>query len=303
MTGEQPGPRPYVDRPVTDGVAAAQAAASAASGWGLPEPTLLRVGMNAIFRCGDVVLRVAAPTAPASLSLELAALLERTGVAVPSPRRAEVHVAGDLAVTAWGHLDESDAPVDWREVGADVQRVHGLAREELPPGLPTPSPVHFAWWDFERLLVDVGSRLDAPARRGIEAALERHRGWDEFGPEDVVVCHGDVHPGNVIQTADGPVLIDWDLLCLAPAGWDHAPLMTWSARWGGAAGMYESFAEGYGASLRNDRWAEPFAELRLVAATLMRVKASLRDESAWHEADRRLALWRGDADAPVWRAI
>ena len=39
-------------------------------------------------------------------------------------------------------------------------------------------------------------------------------------------------------------------------------------------GEYEEFASGYGASLRGDPAAEAFAELRLVAATLMRVKAA-----------------------------
>ena len=59
-----------------------------------------------------------------------------------------------------------------------------------------------------------------------------------------MVCHGDVHPGNVIQSADGPVLLDWDLLCRGPAAWDHAPLMTWTERWGGEPGIYEAFADG-----------------------------------------------------------
>ena len=104
------------------------------------------------------------------------------------------------------------------------------------------------------------------------------------------------------MTADGPVLIDWDLLCLAPAGWDHAPLMTWTERWGGDPGVYEAFADGTGGSLRGDRHAEAFAELRLVAATLMRVKAALDDPAARSEADRRLAHWRGVEDAPTWRA-
>ena len=49
-----------------------------------------------------------------------------------------------------------------------------------------------------------------------------------------VACHGDVHPGNVLPTAEGPVLIDWDLRCRAPIGWDHCALMTWAERWDGA---------------------------------------------------------------------
>ena len=36
------------------------------------------------------------------------------------------------------------------------------------------------------------------------------------------LCHGDLHPGNVIMTADGPRLIDWTGAMRAAAGLDLA---------------------------------------------------------------------------------
>lgn len=36
-------------------------------------------------------------------------------------------------------------------------------------------------------------------------------------PTGVVVTHGEPHPGNVIGTTRGPVLVDWDTIALAPA--------------------------------------------------------------------------------------
>ena len=50
---------------------------------------------------------------------------------------------------------------------------------------------------------------------GILALIER------LAPGDGL-CHGDVHPGNVIMTADGPRLIDWGGATRAPAGLDLA---------------------------------------------------------------------------------
>jgi len=35
------------------------------------------------------------------------------------------------------------------------------------------------------------------------------------------LCHGDIHPNNVIVTADGPRLIDWTFSIRAPAALDH----------------------------------------------------------------------------------
>jgi Ser/Thr protein kinase RdoA (MazF antagonist) len=36
------------------------------------------------------------------------------------------------------------------------------------------------------------------------------------------LCHGDIHPLNVIMTAEGPRLIDWTFAIRAPAALDHA---------------------------------------------------------------------------------
>ncbi len=293
-----PDARAYVDRPVTDLVAATHAATTAAGVWQLDPPELMRAGMNAIFACGSVVLRVSAPTAPAEVSLELADFWNGRGVSVPGAVRDDVVRVDGLSVTAWERIRDEGNPIDWRRVGALVRRVHETDPTVLPPSVPLPSPTVFPWWDLELLLERAAPVLDDAARQGLTDAIERHAGWGEFS--DVVVCHGDVHPGNVLMRADGPVLLDWDLLCMAPPGWDHGPMMTWAERWGGQPGEYDAFAAGYGRSLRDDPQAMAIAELRLVAATLMRVAAATTNADARLEAERRLRYWRGDPDAPTW---
>lgn len=295
--------RPYVDRPVDDVDAAAQAAATAAREWDLAERAdvhLLRLGMNAIFAAGGTVLRVSAPTVDAVWSIRLAEMLVDAGLRVPRPLRDVAIHAHGYEVTCWERVETTGVPIDWHEVGRMVRRVHSLDPAQVPPGYPAPSPATFPWWDFDALVAETRGDIAAPALAGLEAAIERWRDWARF--DDAVVCHGDVHPGNVLMAADGPVLIDWDLLCRAPAGWDHAPMMTWGERWGGSGAEYPSLAAGYGCSLRGDRSAEAFAELRLVAATLMRVRAGIGDDAAMTEARRRLRYWAGDPDAPAWRA-
>jgi Phosphotransferase enzyme family len=292
--------RPYVDRPISDAAAAAHAAIVAAEHWRLDGPMLVRIGMNAIFASGGTVMRVGRPTTDAHASIDLARMLLAIGLRVPAPRRDDVVVVGDLSVTCWERLTTSSSPIDWRAVGAMIRRVHRLDEADIPSGYPVPVASSFPWWDFEALLEQTRPLLDDAARRGIEAAIERGTGWQHAG--DHVVCHGDVHPGNIVMTHDGPVLLDWDLLCRAPNGWDHAPMMTWHERWGGKGGEYDEFASGYGASMRADTTAEALAELRLVAATLMRLKAGLTDAAAAAEAERRLRFWRGEPNAPAWHA-
>jgi Ser/Thr protein kinase RdoA (MazF antagonist) len=294
--------RPFVDRPVGDAAPADRAAFVAARRLGLSPPERIRVGMNALYRCGDVVLRVGRTSASPSAGVELAHRLLDAGLPVPTPATDQAVVEGDLAVTAWRRLDPLDAVADWHAIGRIVRRVHALSPSDLPPAYPLPSPTGFPWWQFDEMVRDVGPDIDPPALAGIAAAIERHRDWVELVREHPVVCHGDVHPGNVMMTADGPVLLDWDLMCVAAPGWDHAMLLTVAERWGGDAAVYPAFAAGYGADLRGDPGATAFAALRNVAATLMRVRAGRTDLGARAEAERRLRFWRGDPDAPSWRA-
>lgn len=294
--------RAYVDRRVDDLGAAEHAATVAAEHWGVAQPVLHRVGMNAIFTADDVVLRVGTPSVPATASIELASFLSRRGLRVPAPVRDDVVTYGELSVTAWeriGTIGTTD-PADWAEVGEMVCRVHAIDPADLPPLVPMPHPSALPWWHFDDLLAQAEPVLDESARAGLRAAIERHRGWEQF--EGSVLCHGDVHPGNVVMSRSGPVLLDWDLLCVAPRGWDHGPLLTLHGRWGGPPGVYEAYAEGYGRSFADDPAAVAFAELRLVAATLMRVLASIADPLARPEAELRLRHWRGDPEAPSWNA-
>jgi Ser/Thr protein kinase RdoA (MazF antagonist) len=247
------------------------------------------------------VLRVSRPSAPGEQALWLAGELAAHGVRVPAPARAEAFVHGGLSVVAVERIHPA-GEVDWVAVGAMVARVHQLDPAVVAGRHPLPWCGSFPWWDFTAMLDDVGTSIDAPALGALRGSVERHfpllsATRDTPG----VVCHGDVHPGNVIATADGPVLLDWDLLCRGPIAWDHGPLMTWTDRWGGEAGVYDRFAEGYGVDLRGDPLGEAVAELRLVAATLMRVRAGRVDAAADAEARRRLRWWRGEADAPTWQ--
>jgi len=53
----------------------------------------------------------------------------------------------------------------------------------------------------------IGSKIRLAANR-VDQALLAALG-EIPGPERVVLCHGDLHPGNVILTADGPMVVDW----------------------------------------------------------------------------------------------
>lgn len=295
-----PDDLPFVVRP-PDSAAAGTAASAAAAQWGLPAPQHLRTSMNALFLAGeDVMLRVSHPTAPPSQAVWLMEQLRRRGVRVPRLVRSEPFVEGELAVFALERIQPS-GEVDWAVVGEQVRSVHDWPSDEVRGRYPLPQCDDFPWWNTVAVLAQVEDLLDGSARAGLVAAIAAHGDW-RARVTWRVVCHGDVHPGNIVQSVDGPVLLDWDLACHAPAAWDHAMLMTWSSLWGGESTAYQRFADGYGQSLRDDPLAGSLAVMRNVTATLMRLKAGRSNPAAADEAQRRLQFWRGDPAAPAWIA-
>ncbi|MDO8390166.1 MAG: aminoglycoside phosphotransferase family protein [Actinomycetota bacterium] len=256
--------------------------------------------MSSLYAAGDVAVRVVSGVESASRVLWLAHALTERGVRVAQHVRPPLIVDG---FTAFGLERLSEVGrVDWRTVGEMVRRVHDWPTAEVTPHHAVPNAGEFPWWQAEPVMAEVDDLLDHVARRGLQEAIGHHGGW-RGRTAPLVLCHGDVHPGNVLQTDGGPVLLDWDLLCLAPAAWDHAPLLTWEHRWGGEAGMYQQFAAGYGTDLRDDPLAQSLAVMRNVAATLMRLRAGRDDPAAAEEARRRLAYWRNESQAPQWRAM
>ena len=61
--------------------------------------------MNAIYRSGDVVLRISEPSAPARASLALAERLLATGLRVTRPVRTDTYGSAGLHATAWEYIE------------------------------------------------------------------------------------------------------------------------------------------------------------------------------------------------------
>lgn len=81
-------------------------------------------------------------------------------------------------------------------------------------GTPPPKDVLFLR-DWLAALELSGGMVPRPIAAGILALIERLRPGDGL-------CHGDLHPGNVIMTAEGPRVVDWTGAVRAPAAFDLA---------------------------------------------------------------------------------
>src|SRR4051794_6229689 len=287
----------------------AAAALAAAAGW--PAPELVRVGSNSVFRSGDAIIRVVADDGAASAATyALADWLGAYGVRVARPYPGRLHLECHDSVvrrsaTAWERLEPAAGVADWTAVGAMMRQLPRLDRGSVPPGVTVPSCTSFPWWRFEARLAEVAPLVDPAASAGLTAAVEAHGDWvgRAGDPGAWVLCHGDVHERNVVQTAGGPVVVDWDMLCAGPPGWDHAPLIAMVRHWGVDRAVYDRYAEGYGSDRRDEPLTASLAVLRAVAATLMRVIAEGPGREPDGEASRRLRFWRGDPQAPTWTFV
>lgn len=279
---------------------------------------LLRQSMNAVYQAegssGPVVMRVCRPTTDSSVAIEFAQFLARRGFEVPAPigRRSFRH--DEIEISLWEFIDHDHTQIaDWSVIGTAVKHLHAIDPADVAVFYPLAKATSFPWWDFSKILAELTSTFGA----GDHKILTDR--WQELEPmllaagqvtlgdnniQHGVLCHGDVHPGNVLvhRRTGRPILIDWDLLCVAPAQWDHSALLTWSSRWGGAENIYDEFVRGYGRDFGLDSLAIALAELRLLSATLMRWRAGSSSPSAKVEADRRMRWWRKDPNAPMWTA-
>jgi hypothetical protein len=195
------------------------------------QPVVVRiVASNALRHRVDKVVRVATWLA----EHEVPAVRLTPGIVQP------VH-AGRYLATVW----ESVPPGGRRQRGRDLARLLRRLHELPEPSIRLPA---WAPLDDVRRRIGEANGLDAA-----DLAFLLNR-YDEVNdrlakvefPHPPVLLHGDAHLGNLIPTASGPVLCDFDSSCVGPPEWDLTPLAVGIVRFGEPAGRYREFVRTYG---------------------------------------------------------
>jgi aminoglycoside phosphotransferase (APT) family kinase protein len=151
-----------------------------------------------------VVVKVPKPATPASWILAEAEYAEAVrAVGAPAPSLLGVEQIFGRPASVWEHVE---GPSLWQEVvdhpdrSADVGRRLAevqLALFELVPPVTLPD-------QRDRLVSKIrwsAANVDASLALALDLLPER-TGTPRL-------CHGDLHPSNVIVSKDGPVLVDW----------------------------------------------------------------------------------------------
>lgn len=163
-----------------------------------------------------------------AISAEAAAVQAATtaGVRTPAVLANPIAITDDQFALAFRWIDgRTLATADWPAASAEAAKLaqaqpDGLRALSWPPTWPDPS--------WEEVL---GPHLFADLSEHILHAGHALR--DLLSCDDLVLCHGDLQPANILVDKYGdPWLIDLEYACLAPAEWDPAKLVTLSNRFG-----------------------------------------------------------------------
>jgi aminoglycoside phosphotransferase (APT) family kinase protein len=152
----------------------------------------------------DAVVKVPEPATPGSWILAEAEYSEAVrAVGAPAARLIAVEEVAGRPATVWERLD---GPSMWDEVVSAPGRAARMGRLlsdiqlalfELVPPVTLPS-------QRDRLASKI-RRSAAAIDPGLARALDLLPARSEPGR----LCHGDLHPSNVILLRDGPMLVDW----------------------------------------------------------------------------------------------
>jgi phosphotransferase family enzyme len=268
-----------------------RAATQAAARFGPREIALVRVNVASLWRAGDLAIRVA-PLGEAADIVGMAKLASDRGIptAVPLIDRP-LRIAG-LDVTIWRWLDATDSPVEWRRVGEMMRVLHGIRiRDAERAGLKLDTVVDVEGARIRDRLRQLDGMIDRSLFSHLADCAERLlAGVDGTGH---AVLHGDLNPGNVMSTAAGPVLLDWELARTGAPEWDHVPLLVHVRRFQLGRRSYVDFASGYGRNLIGDPRTEALCRLRELSITLGQLRRAVfgSDPVDREEANVRVRYW------------
>jgi hypothetical protein len=243
---------------------------------GIPIDTaiLIKYTMNAVFRAGDYVIRLAHGDQARTLAQRttvLAAELARRNV--PTIRLAAdlapapVH-AGDWVATIWQYIPtahDNPWPVD---LAVPLHALHAVDRFDTPlPAWDPVAKIHRRITNAAALPAAAATEMDewSRAELGLPATrlLEVLYSWcDDIDRQLPGIrwhlpagpLHGDAHTGNLLlrqvparPAADPTALLcDLDGLSEGPREWDLVPTAHGTTRFGRSQAAYDAFADAYG---------------------------------------------------------
>jgi len=282
-------------------------AACARAGLDVRDAVVLHVRANAVYHlpCERAVARIRyAPGGSDAIVERFAAAVavtrwlrrQRFPAVEPLDVDQPVAVAGHVA-SFWKYLTVTgEARREAAALGCLVRWLHDLSPPPVQP--PAANLLGSLRADLESSSEVTAGERDWLLGRAGELEHQYQHSRSVLG---VGLVHGDAHAGNLLHTADGVVLGDWDSVSYGPRELDLVPTSLWY-RFGRPEAEWGRFCAAYGvspASLPSLPLLQRLRELRALAAYVR----NAADPVFGMELSKRITALRTGSQAQPWRAL
>jgi aminoglycoside phosphotransferase (APT) family kinase protein len=266
---------------------------------------LLHLHSNAIFALPSAGLVVRIATNPAAYD-RVAASLKVTGwlagngfpCTVPAPVDGQPFVIDGKVVSFWHPVRAVPSPrASAKELASVLRDLHSRPLPPDPPAVLTDPLASVAG-----AVSEGPDGLPRGQREWLSARISQLRVcWAELGfPQPPGLIHGDAHPGNLIRTPEGNLVLgDWDHVAVGPRVWDLAQVFYTSRRFGQPARQdLDGFAVAYGWDPRNWPGLANLVAIRELSGLSPYIRNAATQRFAREELGLRLkTLQANDTDA------
>jgi hypothetical protein len=227
--------------------------------------------------------------------LDFALLAGSHGLPVLQPADAQATLTAHGVVSFWPLLTATGATPAWPWLAHALARIHQLPADAYPHRCDP----------LERVRNRLARYRQWPAAsdcafEAVEAARRQLHGELAATSLKPAIVHGDAHPGNVVVTRAGPLLVDFDLAGTAPAMWDLTIPVVHHRRFGTPGDTLAEFFAAYGSDPRGRPGFEVLVkvqELLCISYALERLMAGGPVQS---ELTIRLTALQGPGEPARW---
>ncbi|MGC0416508.1 phosphotransferase [Embleya sp. AB8] len=276
--------------------------ACAAIGLDATRAEVLRGHTNAVFRLGEVVVKVARRGSRVDAAQRTAAFahwLMKQGfpTAALHGEFRQPLIFDDHAVTYWEYLKQPAEPVPAELLAAPLRLLHRLPPP--PMRLPRLDALSAIRYSIDRTTLLAPDDL-ALLRRHVDDLESRWEGVRFKLPETVL--HGDAQHRNALWDGPRALLCDWDSAVWGPAEWDLVTVEIHCRRFGYGLDHYRRFADAYGRDVT--AWEDypvlrDLRELRMITTNARKAPTA----AALGEVRRRIEALRVGATDLVWQIL